>query len=349
MRVVRAAAAGCGRNGLRDSGALRGRAGAAAVDGAPGRALSGAAPRRSQPGCLPAPATGQARGHPEPAGGVVGSAAGDVQALRRAHHSRNLRDRSRHPGGPVLLRTATRAAGPVLGVSSNQDEPGGQPQHHPGEPLLSLRLPELHRNPQASTAGLPAAEVGSRPPLPGHRRVPLPKERPGQRSLPAARLLSPGLHPPLGGGPAGRPHVGGPALRPPQGRTGSATIRRQGVVRQARLRLLAGSGAGPVAALQVEPGRNGARRPALPGAGLGAHGAELAGGRGALRQAGHQQPRGLVCSESGIGILHEDFQPPGGRRGLQLAPDLHGFGRKNPLGSHLCDGAALQQQLPADT
>ena len=73
------------------------------------------------------------------------------------------------------------------------------------------------------------------------------------------------------------------------------------------------------------------------------------GGRGALRQAGHQQPRGLVCSESGIGILHEDFQPPGGRRGLQLAPDLHGFGRKNPLGSHLCDGAALQQQLPADT
>ena len=75
----------------------------------------------------------------------------------------------------------------------------------------------------------------------------------------------------------------------------------------------------------------------------------MAGGRGALRQAGHQQPRGLVCSESGIGILHEDFQPPGGRRGLQLAPDLHGFGRKNPLGSHLCDGAALQQQLPADT
>ena len=50
-----------------------------------------------------------------------------MQALRRAHHSRNLRDRSRHPGGPVLLRTATRAAGPVLGVSSNQDEPGGQP------------------------------------------------------------------------------------------------------------------------------------------------------------------------------------------------------------------------------
>ena len=38
-----------------------------------------------------------------------------------------IRDRSRHPGGPVLLRTAARAAGPVLGVSSSQDEPGGQP------------------------------------------------------------------------------------------------------------------------------------------------------------------------------------------------------------------------------
>ena len=87
----------------------------------------------------------------------------------------------------------------------------------------------------------------------------------------AAHLLPPG------GGQAGGPHVGGPALRPPQGRAGSVALRGQELVRQARLRLLAGSGAGAVAALQVEPRR-------LPGAGFGAHGAELAGGRGALRQ-----------------------------------------------------------------
>ena len=185
---------------------------------------------------------GAARRHPEPPGGAAGTAAGHVQALRRAHRSGNLRDRSRHPGLPVLFGAAAGAAGAVPGVPPHQDEPGRQPQHHP--PLLSLRLPELRRNAQAPAAGLPAA---------------------------AAHLLPPG------GGQAGGPHVGGPALRPPQGRAGSVALRGQELVRQARLRLLAGSGAGAVAALQVEPRR-------LPGAGFGAHGAELAGGRGALRQ-----------------------------------------------------------------
>ncbi|OLP75717.1 hypothetical protein AK812_SmicGene44442 [Symbiodinium microadriaticum] len=37
---------------------------------------------------------------------------------------------------------------------------------------------------QAPAAGLPAAEVGRRPPLPGHRRVPLPKERPANARFP---------------------------------------------------------------------------------------------------------------------------------------------------------------------
>ena len=49
---------------------------------------------------------------------------------------------------------------------------------------------------EAPAAGLSASKVGSRAPLPGHRCVSLPKERPGQRSLPAPRLLSPGLHRP---------------------------------------------------------------------------------------------------------------------------------------------------------
>ena len=60
----------------------------------------------------------------------------------------------------ALLRTAAGAAGPVLGVPSNKDEPRRQPQHHPGEPLLSLRLPELRGFAEAPAAGLPAAEVG---------------------------------------------------------------------------------------------------------------------------------------------------------------------------------------------
>ena len=96
---------------------------------------------------------------------------------------------------------------------------------HSGEPLLSLCVPELRRHPQAAAAGLPAAEVGSRPALPGHRRVPLPQERPRQRSLPAAGVLPPGLHRAHGGGTAGGPHVGGDALRPPQGCAGSAALR----------------------------------------------------------------------------------------------------------------------------
>ena len=223
--MVRAAAAGVWRDGLCDSRALRGCAGAAAMDGELGRALSGATPRRSQPGGVPAPAAGTARRHSEPAGGAADPTAGHVQDVRRAHRYGDLRGRSRHPGGPVLLQTAAGSAGTVLGVSSNQDEPRRQPQHHPREPLLSLCVPELRDQSQAATAGLPDAEVGSRPALPGHRRVPLPKERPGQRSLPAARLLSPGLHRSRGGGTAGGSHVGGDALRPSQGHAGSVALR----------------------------------------------------------------------------------------------------------------------------
>ena len=61
-------------------------------------------------------------------------------------------------------------------------------------------------------------------------------------------------------------------------------------------------------------------------------GAQLARGRGALRQAGHQQPRGFVRSKPRISVFHEDLKPSGGWGGLQLAPDLHGCGRGDALG-----------------
>ena len=138
-----------------------------------------------------------------------------------------------------------------------------------------------------------------------------------------------------------------PALRPPQERAGPPALRWAGLVRQARVRLFARGGRGPVAALQVEPRRHSARRPAVSRAGPAAHGAQLARGRGALRQAGHQQPRGFVRSKPRISVFHEDLKPSGGWGGLQLAPDVHGCGREDALGPRLCDGAALEQQLSA--
>ena len=45
-----------------------------------------------------------------------------------------------------------------------------------------------------------------------------------------------------------------------------------------------------------------------------------------------------------LGLFH-DFQSSGGRRGVQLALDLHGCGRGDALGPRLRDGAALEQQL----
>ena len=106
------------------------------------------------------------------------------------------------------------------------------------------------------------------------------------------------------------------------------------------------AGLAQVAALQVEPRRHSACRPAVSRAGAAAHGAQLARGRGALRQAGDQQPRGFVRSESRISLFHEDLKPSGGWRGMQLAPDPHGCGRGDALAPRLRDGAALQQQLP---
>ena len=138
-------------------------------------------------------------------------------------------------------------------------------------------------------------------------------------------------------------------LRPPQKRAGSAALRGEGLVRQARVRLPARGGACQVAALQVEPGRHGSCRSAVPRTGPAAHGAQLARRRGALRQAGRQQSRRPLRPESRISRKYEDLEPSGGWGGLQLAPDLHRCGRENALGPHFCDRAALKQQLPADS
>ena len=102
------------------------------------------------------------------------------------------------------------APGLVLRMPQSQNQYGGESQHHSGEPLVSLRLPELRRQPSAAAPGLPAAEMGRRAPLPGHRRVPLPEERAGQRSLPHS-------------GACGS-HLRGPALRRPQGASGLAAL-----------------------------------------------------------------------------------------------------------------------------
>ena len=58
-----------------------------------------------------------------------------------------------------------------------------------------------------------------------------------------------------------------------------------------------------------------------------AHGAQLARRRGAQCKAGHQQPRGPVCSESRASLLHEDFKSSGGWGGLQL----HDAGGHGPV------------------
>ena len=211
-------------------------------------------------------------------------------------------------------------------------------QHDSGEPLLSLRLPELRRNPQAPSAGLPAAEVGSRPPLPGHGRLPLPKERPGQRALPAARVLSPGLHPSHGGGPAGRPHVGGDLATTARA-CWTAALRGERPVRQAYL-VEAGLAQWQHFKWSLDATAHVDQRCRF-------WSAWSRTGRRARSTAPSWPltPGGFVRSESRIDLFHEDLQSSGGRRGVQLAPDLHGCGRGDALGPRLRDGAALEQQL----
>ena len=132
LRMVRLAPTSVWRCGLRDSGALRGCAGAAGVDAAPGCALPRAALRMPQ----------------------------------------------------------------------SQNQSGREPQHHAGEPLLSLRLPELRHQPSAAGPGLPTAQMGRRAPLPG-----------------ASPFLSsvPRLHRARPGGRACGPHLRGSAFGWPQG------------------------------------------------------------------------------------------------------------------------------------
>ena len=183
-------------------------------------------------------------------------------------------------------------------------------------------------------------------PLRGHRRVPLPEERAGQRSLPHSCLLSPRLHRARPGGGACGSHLRGPALRRPQRASGPAALCGQGMVLQARLRGDAGLRAGAVAPLSLEPGGHGARGPTLAGAGAADDGSGLAGRGGAHGQALHQRAGGALRPQPGPRLFHENFQSPGGWGGLQLAPDLHGCRGPHALGPRLRHGAAFQQQLP---
>ena len=61
---------------------------------------------------------------------------------------------------PVAQSFSGQHQDPVLGVSSNQDQPGGEPQHNPRESLLSVCVPELRGLAEAAAAGLSAAKVG---------------------------------------------------------------------------------------------------------------------------------------------------------------------------------------------
>ena len=148
---------------------------------------------------------------------------------------------------------------------------------------------------------------GCRAPLRGHRRVPLPEERAGQRSLPHSCLLSPRLHRARPGGGACGSHLRGPAPRRPQRASGPAALCGQGMVLQARLCGDAGLRAGAVAPLSLEPGGHGARGPTLAGAGAAGDGRGLAGRGGAHGQALHQRAGGALRPQPGPRLLHENF------------------------------------------
>ena len=201
------------------------------MDGAPGRALSRATPGRGQPGGLPAPAAGKART-------TLGTRSRRKKLLARQQGMRKL------CGAPIAL--ATFEIDHVIPVSQSFS---GQQQE-----LQALCL-ECHRT-KTSLEGNHSTTLESRfsryayqnyaasprlPPLVFQLQKWDPdrpcqgidvcrcrKKRLGQRSLPAPRLLPPGLHRSRRGGQAGGSHVDRDGLRPPQGRAGSAARRREG-------------------------------------------------------------------------------------------------------------------------
>ena len=304
---------------LRDSGALRGRAGAAAVDGAPGRALSGTAPRRGQPGGVPAPAAGRRE---------------DTRSRREELLARQ-QGMCKLCGAPIAM--GTFEIDHVIPVAQSFS---GQQQE-----LQALCL-ECHRT-KTSLEGNHSTTLESRfcryvyqnyaatprlPPLVFQLQK-WDDDRPCQ-GIDVCRCRKNGL---------ANARFPLPVFCPldcilptEEGQLADLTWvempcdHRKGVLdrlpyvgRQARLRLPAGSG-WPSGSTS-----SGAWTPQRTSTGPAAHGAQLARGRGALRQAGHQQPGGPVRSESGIDLFHEDFKPSGRWGGVQLAPDLHGCGRED--------------------
>ena len=224
--------------------------------------------------------------------------------------------------------------GPAAGKAGGHPEPAGPANH--STTLESRFCRYVYQNyTQAAASRLPAAEVGSRPTLPGHRCVPLPKET----AWPTLASPCPSFVRWTASSPRRRA-----SWRDLMWVTCPATTARAFVGR--------GWYAKPICAYMLEAGLAQWQqfKWSLDAT---AHVDQqcleqvlqrmehnMARGRGALRQAGHQQPRGPVCSESRIGLFHEDF-----RGGLQLAPDLHGCGRKKYWDHVFVTELLLEQQL----
>ena len=121
-------------------------------------------------------------------------------------------------------------------------------------------------------------KVRSRQSLSGRGHRPLPQERPRQRSVSFAGLLSPGQYPARRGRTPRRPDLraqeGGPARGP--GR--AAPLHRPGLVRQASDGLHARHRAGQLGGFRVVPGRHRPRLAGLPRPGTGHYGESLAQG-----------------------------------------------------------------------
>ena len=196
------------------------------MDDQAGLRLPGPAPRRGRQRGLRRALEG-APGPGRRAGAAAG-AAGALRSVRHAHRSRHGRGGPRRPSPP-----GQRQALQALCLECHRSKTFLESSH--ATSLESRFCRHVHET-YACSPRLPPLVCGlrSRQGLSGRGRRPLPQERPGQRTLSPAGLLSPGQHPArrgrTPGGPDLRAQEGGPARGP--GR--AAPLRRPGLVRQAR-------------------------------------------------------------------------------------------------------------------
>ena len=97
----------------------------------------------------------------------------------------------------------------------------------------------------------------------------------------------------------------------------------------------------------MEPGRHGARGPGVRDPGPAADGGGLAGGRGALREAVGERPHRALGAQHGPHLHHAHQQPPVRRLRLPAPGAVPGRRRRDALGPHLRDPAAVQPELSA--